>query len=393
MINFYFKKGLNINDLLNELKKTADDDLIIQIDTYEDLIREDEEEAIGQHGFDLNNPVHLFNALYLKFEHLNNNQKLLDLMLVLYQLVDENDKNNKKLETLMSFLISSTGDILSRGKIVKSISEASTQTIHQDAESTIDSKKSTPVNSSSTQRINITELTNKLKNMAPLAPPSYPAPLPPVSPSLNSPPLPPRRLKPKHDSVDNNNNEHHKFEKKIKEQAPISENLKTTKDNSTLLESNHSKNTPQPLTTESFENSPFEFNSGKHAPAPPPPPPSFMLQNSSSGIPPPPPPMPFLIPSKANGIPAPPPPPPLFVSPSSTDNISTTNVNIPPPPPPPGSVSTFVSLPPPPPLIIHAADRLEKNIYSTLPKSNKPLKNFAWQKVPNSALRNIYFIF
>ncbi|XP_039256572.2 inverted formin-2-like [Styela clava] len=102
-------------------------------------------------------------------------------------------------------------------------------------------------------------------------------------------------------------------------------------------------------------------------PPPPPPPPA-------PGIPPPPPPPP------APGIPPPPPPPPVPGIPPPPPPPPAPGAP-PPPPPPPGAPG----IPPPPSFFGAAAAPVRRSV--SVPKPNAKLRKFNWQKIPSSRVQ------
>lgn len=339
----------------------------IQLDLYDKFQLEDDKEAFSKNGFDLNNPIELFNAIYFKNQNnQNNNQKLLELLQIVFQLIDEDenttlDSNFKnKFENVINFMITTLRDVSVKGKLIPVFSERSTQT------SELISRHQN-LNKEIGYNLNFNQSLSKKTIQAP----TYPPPPAPESP----PPVPPKRTivfrKKELNLTDGNNNIAEQPKKIIEQPLSTQVEVVTNQDNKSSIPP------PPPL--------PAFFNSlNNHIVPPPPPLPEFFKNTNtfSPSLPPPPPPPPLpgfltnLIPS-SSAIPPPPPPPPPFFS-----NITTTSSNL--PPQQPLSLASSIA-------INTALNKLEGSlsdktcIYNTLPKPKKPLKNFGWQKVPNTA--------
>ncbi|CAF0767609.1 unnamed protein product [Brachionus calyciflorus] len=330
---------LKFSELYDELKKVQDSDLIIQLDLYETYQREDEAEAFEKNGFDINDPKEVFNSICFKNKDSKiKNQKFLELLQILYQLNDDESsapESKNKFVNSINFLIASLRDISLRGNIISIRSDKSTQTSNKFDSNLYDKVSTATVH---------------------LKPPQYP---PPPTPEA-TPTAPPRKNVVFRNKINSQINPEQINEISLIPPPP-----------------------PLPVLNTSTETKAFEKL--PNATQPPPPPPIGLLNLSHSSTPPPPPPI-----GNLNFAKMPPPPPPL-------GNLNSSSISIPtppPPPPPPMNSMNLSNLPPPPPSLINKAiDKLEssiqngsKTVYSTLPKANKPLKNFTWQKVPPTAL-------
>jgi hypothetical protein len=131
--------GLKLDIHLEELKKSASEDLFIQIELYEKCQLEDEQEAFSKNGFDMNNPLDVFNAVCLKNQSFKNvNQKFLELLQFVYQMSEfhgeNNNSNNKaasQMETLFAILSDTARDLMLKNQqkhMIKLHSDAHTQT-------------------------------------------------------------------------------------------------------------------------------------------------------------------------------------------------------------------------------------------------------------------------
>lgn len=182
---------MKINEILSQLKQLMDEDLSIQIEMFEKFQREDEDEAFSQTGFDLNNPIDLFNAIALKTDtSKNTSQKLLELLQVLFQIIDDgvekkpNSPTMNKIETILEILASNAREMASRGRMMRVFTSTSTQTVEEESKS-------------SAGDIGMAVMRLKKVIRAPVAPNYPPPPPPPAHPPSETPPLPPRRNPPK----------------------------------------------------------------------------------------------------------------------------------------------------------------------------------------------------
>lgn len=116
------------------MKTIPDKDLSIQLKSFEDSQKFDENEAFNLYGVDLNNPEDLFNAIYLKnINNSNNIQKFTELLQMIFQFIDDDNINLNsnfinRFETVISFLTNSLRDISLKGKLIHILSDKSTQT-------------------------------------------------------------------------------------------------------------------------------------------------------------------------------------------------------------------------------------------------------------------------
>jgi threonine aldolase len=130
---------------LEELKKSASEDLFIQIELYEKCQLEDEQEAFSKNGLDMNNPLDVFNAVCLKNQNFKNvNQKFLELLQFVYQMSEFHGENNNynnnnnnntnassQMETLFAILSETARDLMLKTQqkyMIKLHSDAHTQT-------------------------------------------------------------------------------------------------------------------------------------------------------------------------------------------------------------------------------------------------------------------------
>ena len=324
---------MKLTDTFYSLRDLSNTDLIIQIESYEQCQLEDESDALGQSGFDLNNISDVFNAICIKVQSSDkNHEKFLELLQLLFNIEDgktnyiHKNKSDQVNEKWMK-LNQCAREIIFGKNIDKSLTENSTQTVLIEPVEVDFVKNEFIKLKSSPSGSNLPFFDPNTNDFPTGPPPPIPiSPPPPLdhqdSPIPNSPTPPP----------------------------PIQ------------LENNSSIPSPPPLPIPSIDDNksaPFEY-----IPPPPlsfgnipPPPPSF------GGIPPPPP--------SFGGIP---PPPPSFGG-------------IPPPPPSFGGISSVMIN------SINKTNELSSQqnaIYKSLPKPSKPLKTFSWQKVSASSI-GIYF--
>ena len=65
--------GLNLLDVIEDLRNEDDEDLIIQCNVFDDEKQEDDEDLalLNPAGVDISNPQEVFNALYQKVKYCN----------------------------------------------------------------------------------------------------------------------------------------------------------------------------------------------------------------------------------------------------------------------------------------------------------------------------------
>ena len=115
---------------MEELKKTENADLLIQINLFNEWQQKDEDEALLNNGFDLNNSQDLFNAICLKTQQsIEYHQKFVEILQVLF-LADEGDggikMNKEKLDKVWEKLVEASKNATTNLK--NEVVESETQT-------------------------------------------------------------------------------------------------------------------------------------------------------------------------------------------------------------------------------------------------------------------------
>ncbi|XP_065059363.1 inverted formin-2-like [Rhopilema esculentum] len=287
--------GLGLLDILTKLHQSEvdDADLFVQLDVFEEQRMQDEEELTCEGGVDLNNPMQVFNALFLEVAdkpHLTNLTCILQSLLAI-------DNENPMIENVWQTLEDVTR------KLVITTEEKELEKI-----------KSAEV----TPKSNTVEVQTEQKSMETQAP--------------TKPAVIQRSMSTVSTQVDTNE---------------LGEEKKKTVDELQKITA-HAQPPPPPPP-------PVPGMGGEPPPPPPPPPPLPLMGGAPPPPPPPPPPMmgggpppPPPLPMMGGGPPPPPPPPPMMGGGPPPPPPPPMFGGGPPPPPPPPMMGGGPPPPPPP---------------------------------------------